>query len=98
MPYLNRFQKYADKSYTQQEYESAERTIFEDMDFNLQITTFVTFLNFYLTNGIAFVSDSLCYSKIKIIEDEILGKAKDMVKNGSFLGYEPEKLALSIIK
>lgn len=98
MPYLNRYQKYADKSFSQQEYEAAERSIFEGMDFDLQITTFVTFINFYLTNGIAFASDSLCFSKIKIIEDEILARAKDMIKNGLFLTHEPEKLALCLIK
>lgn len=29
------------------------------MDFNLQITTFVTFMNFYLTNGVFFANDKL---------------------------------------
>lgn len=33
VPYLNRYQRYADKSFTQAEYEQAERTIFEAMNF-----------------------------------------------------------------
>lgn len=28
VPYLNRYQRYADKSFTQIEYEQAERTVF----------------------------------------------------------------------
>ena len=54
VPYLNRYQRYADKAFTQEDYELAEKTIFEEMGFDIQKTTFVSFLHFYLTNGIVF--------------------------------------------
>lgn len=57
VPYLNRYQRYADKDHTQEEYESAERTIFEKMNFDLQHSTFITFLNYFLTNGVIYQSD-----------------------------------------
>lgn len=39
------------------------------MGFNLQITTFISFLHFYMTNGIVFEKDSVLSSNIKLIED-----------------------------
>lgn len=57
VPYLNRYQRYADKDHTQEEYEQAERTIFEQMGFDVQYSTFVTFLNYFLTNGVVFEKD-----------------------------------------
>ncbi len=33
VPYLNRYQRYADKNFKQEDYEVAERTIFESMNF-----------------------------------------------------------------
>ena len=33
VPYLNRYQRYAEKAFTQQEYEQAERTILESLSF-----------------------------------------------------------------
>jgi hypothetical protein len=59
VPYLNRYQRYADKSFTQQDYEQAERTIFEAMNFDVQHATFVTFLDFYLTAGVLFKEDTI---------------------------------------
>ena len=69
VPYFNRYQRYADKSFFQEEYEMAERKIFEEMEFNIQFTTFISFIHFYLTNGIVFKSDGLPLAAIKHIED-----------------------------
>lgn len=33
VPYLNRYQRYADKNFSQFDYEQAERTAFESMNF-----------------------------------------------------------------
>lgn len=68
------------------------------MGFDLQYTTFMSFLNFYLTNGVVFESDALPPSAIKHIEDEIMYKAKDAIRNAGFTAHEPEKFALSLIK
>ena len=68
------------------------------MNFDLQYSTFLTFLHFYLTNGIIFKSDNCSYITLKIIEDEILMKAKILIKKGEFVDKNPEQLALSLIK
>ena len=68
------------------------------MNFNLQYATFITFLNFYMTNGIIFKSDNCSFISIRIIEDDILSKAKILVKRGNFIDKKPELLALSLIK
>lgn len=54
VPYLNRYQRYADKMFSQADYEQAERSIFEAMNFEIQHSTFVTFLNFFMTCGTVF--------------------------------------------
>lgn len=59
MPYLNRYQRYAEKAFSQQDYEQAERGIFEAMNFEIQYSTFITFLDFYLTCGVLFREDNL---------------------------------------
>lgn len=46
------------------------------MNFDLQYTTFVSFLHFYMTNGFLFENDNLTESNIKSIEDELLNRAK----------------------
>ena len=69
VPYLNRYQRYADKNFSQEDYELAEKSIFEEMNFNLQYSTFVTFLHFYLTNGVIFQGDNCSYTTLKCFED-----------------------------
>jgi hypothetical protein len=98
VPYLNRYQRYADKDHTQEEYEIAERTIFESMNFDIQYSTFVTFLNYFLTNGVIFTHDEMNKSLIQYFEDDAMLKAKEYLKKGNFSQYDQEKLALSIIK
>ena len=69
MPYLNRYQRYADKEFSQEEYELAEKVIFEEMNFDLQYSTFMTFLHFYLTNGIFFKSDNISEDIVRQTEE-----------------------------
>ena len=59
MPYLNRYQRYADKSFSQAEYEQAERIICEALGFDLQLSTYICFLDFFMTRGVLFDSDGL---------------------------------------
>ena len=54
VPYLNRYQRYADRTFSQLEYEEAERNLFEYMSYQVHYSTFVTFLDFYLTCGVVF--------------------------------------------
>lgn len=68
------------------------------MNFNLQFSTFVTFLHFYLTNGILFKSDRCSFPTIKNFQDELIKRAKQLVRKGTFTDTDPEKLALSLIK
>jgi hypothetical protein len=98
VPYLNRYQRYADKSFSQQDYEQAERTIFEAMNFEVQHSTFVTFLDFYLTCGVLFREDALNNTLVEFFEDDVMVRARDFLKRGTFTRFNPELLALGIIK
>ena len=69
VPYLNRYQRYADKSFPQEDYELAEKVILEAMNFDVQYTTFVSFLNFYMTAGVVFESDNITETEVQAIED-----------------------------
>jgi hypothetical protein len=98
VPYLNRYQRYADKTFSQEDYEVAEKTITEHMNFDIQYSTFMSFIYFYLTNGFLFKSDSFHPTSLRYLEDDVLSRAQDFLKTGEFLHHHPEKLALSIIK
>lgn len=87
VPYLNRYQRYADKSFTQEDYELAEKTILQELDFDIQYTTFVSFLHFYMTNGVLFKSDAVNPSIVKYIQDDMISRAKDFIRTGEFLSY-----------
>ena len=68
------------------------------MNFNIQYTTFVTFLHFYITAGITFESDQLSDFQVRAIQDDLALKAKTWIRHGAFLNYAPEDLALALIK
>lgn len=57
IPYYSRFVKYACREHSKDEYEKTEVKLMEEFEWNLQRPTFVTFLNFYLSNGVVFVDD-----------------------------------------
>lgn len=46
------------------------------MNFDLQYSTFITFINYFLTNGVIYQSDELNKSLIQYFEDDVLIKAK----------------------
>jgi hypothetical protein len=68
------------------------------MNFELQYSTFVTFLDFYLTCGVLFRSDSINSSLVEFFEDDIMMRKQEFLKKGTFTKYSPDILALSIIK
>ncbi len=49
----------------------------------------MSFLNFYLTNGVIFKSDCLNLAILKYVEDDMIDKAKDYIKTGEFLAHDP---------
>ena len=98
VPYLNRYQRYADKSYSQADYEQAERTICEAMGFDLQLSTYISFIDFFLTRGVIFDSDGLGGGMTELFEADIASTAREFLRRGTFSKYQPELLALSIIK
>ena len=59
MPYLNRYQRYADKAFSQEDYEQAERAIFDALGHDLHHSTFITFLDFFMTCGVLFKDDAI---------------------------------------
>ena len=68
------------------------------MNFDLQYSTFITFINYFLTNGVIYQSDELNKSLIQYFEDDVLIKAKEYLRRGDFSQFDQEKLALNIIK
>ena len=98
VPYLNRYQRYADKNFSQEDYEHAERVIFEALSFDLQFSTFVTFLDFFLARGVLSEKDKLSESLVELFEADVTSIARDFLRKGTFTRFEAELLALSIIK
>ena len=68
------------------------------MSFDIQFSTFITFLNYYLTNGVVFAHDEMNRSLVQYFEDDTMLKAKQILRKGNFSQFDQEKLALSIIK
>jgi hypothetical protein len=68
------------------------------MNFDIQFSTFLTFLNYYLTCGVLYAKDGLNSSLVQYFEDDVILKAKDYLRRGNFSQYNQEKLALVIIK
>lgn len=68
------------------------------MNFEVQYSTFITFLDFYLTCGVVFKGEGLNDNMVEYFEDDISSRAKEFMKKGTFTRFKPELLALSIIK
>jgi hypothetical protein len=58
------------------------------MNFDLQHSTFVTFINYYLTSGVIFFKDDLNKSLVQYFEDDVLLKAKEYLRKGNFSQYD----------
>jgi hypothetical protein len=46
------------------------------MNFNIQYSTFLTYINYYLTSGVIYSSDDLNKSLVQYFEDDVIIKAK----------------------
>ena len=98
VPYLNRYQRYADKSFSQDDYEHAERAIFDALAHQMHHSTFVTFLDFFMTCGALFKDDAISEPLVEFFEDDVKSRAMELLRRGTFTRHEPEQLALAIIK
>lgn len=67
------------------------------MEFDVQIPTFVTFLNYYLSNGLLFSDDSLNKRSAFIIEEKVKELTFKALKSGDYISRNQEKLAASIV-
>lgn len=68
IPYFSRYQKHGCKNYSVSEYEKAEKKVMEEFEFAIQKPTFVTFVNFYLSNGVIFSDDDYIHTKVFVLE------------------------------
>lgn len=46
------------------------------MNFDIQYSTFITYINYYLTSGVIYTKDELNRSLVQYFEDDTLLKAK----------------------
>lgn len=97
VPYYSRFQKYADTSYSKEEYESLEMDLLAELEFKIQIPTFVTFLNYYLSNGLLLSNDPLNKRSAFILEEKVKELTFKTLKSGDFVTKNQEKQAFSLV-
>ena len=97
VPYYSRFQRHADAAYSKSEYEQLEGELLAEIEFDIQIPTFVTFLNYYLSNGLLFSDDPLNKRSAFIIEEKVKELTFKALKSGDYISRNQEKLAASIV-
>ena len=70
----------------------------EEFDWQLQRPTFVSFVHYYLSNGIYFSEDGeKCAMRVYRLEEKVREHCYKALKEGSFVLEEPEKFAANII-
>ena len=70
----------------------------EEFDWQLQRPTFLTFIHYYLSNGIYFSGDgNKCAIKVYRLEEKVKEQCCKFLKDGSFVLDDPERLAANII-
>ena len=97
IPYYSRFQRHVDLSHSKEEYEKAESQMFDLLEFDVQIPTFVTYINYCLSNGILFSDDALNKKNVFVVEEKVKELTFKALKSGVFVTKNPEQLALSIV-
>lgn len=80
-----------------EEYTRAERVILQMLDYNVDVCTFVTFIDFYLCHGILFTNELSDSFDVSRLENLVLHKTQELIKNARFMNYPPEKLAVYIV-
>ncbi len=63
----------------------------------LHVPTFITFLHFYLCNGVYFKSDPFEDNSAIRVENTVINKTIETLKHVRFVSCEPEKLAVFIV-
>lgn len=99
IPYFSRFHKHAGRGHhSPQDFERQEKQIMEEFEWRLQKPTFMSFVHFYLSNGIYFSEDGeKCPIKIYRLEEKVKEHCYKVLKDGSFMLEDPEKLAANIV-
>lgn len=97
IPKLSALKKAACNYLPKEDYSQAERAILQLLEYNIDICTFVTLLQYYLCNGIIFSCEEKTAFDVARLENAMLAKATDFVRNGRFLSYKPEKFAAWVV-
>lgn len=71
--------------------------LIEEFEWNLQRPTFVTFLNFYLSNGVVFLDDEFSRKKVFLVEEKVKEIMQKWLRSGEFVTRNQEKLAAQIV-
>lgn len=82
IPYYSRYIKYGCKDHTKREYEKMEVRLIEEFEWNLQKPTFVSFVSFYLNNGIVFSDEEFSQKKVFLVEEKIKERMLNMLRSG----------------
>lgn len=68
-----------------------------ELEFKIQIPTFVTFLNYYLSNGLLLSNDPLNKRSAFILEEKVKELTFKTLKSGDFVTKNQEKQAFSLV-
>lgn len=81
-----------------EEYAQAEKAILHLSEFNLELDTFVSFVNAYLWMGVLFSDEGQFDSQqLAAFEQSVLAKCSGYVRSGKYVQYPPERLAAYVI-
>lgn len=81
-----------------EDYKHAEKTVLQLLDFNLELDTFVSYVNVYLWRGVLFNDEGqFDGQELMAFEQSILAKCSSCIRSGKFLQYRPDRLAAFII-
>jgi hypothetical protein len=81
-----------------EEYTRAEKTILQLLDFNLELDTFVSFVNVYLWRGVLYSDEGQfdCH-QLSAFEQGVLTRCSGYVRSGKYLQFQPERLAAYVV-
>lgn len=72
VPYISRMVKYFGKNISSNEIKDTERKILEALDWELQTSTMLDILEYYLSQGILFSNDEICLKKEEVNQLKVL--------------------------
>lgn len=84
IPYFSRYQKHGCQEFSRHDYQKAEKIVMNEFEFLIQRPTFVSFINFYLSNGVIFSDDDYIHKKVFVLEEKIKEKCYETLRLGNF--------------